>query len=62
MTFSNFLRPRHPLSLSLICGIAHAQAPQPPEIAAKSFLLLDLTTAQTLAASATPTPRPTRPR
>src|SRR4029078_8092817 len=28
---------------------AHAQAPQPPEVAAKSYLLLDLTTGQTLA-------------
>jgi serine-type D-Ala-D-Ala carboxypeptidase (penicillin-binding protein 5/6) len=28
---------------------AHAQAPQPPEIAAKSYVLLDLTTNQTLA-------------
>src|SRR4029078_13064739 len=28
---------------------AHAQAPQPPEVAAKSYILLDLTTNQTLA-------------
>jgi D-alanyl-D-alanine carboxypeptidase (penicillin-binding protein 5/6) len=36
------------LSLSLAAGV-RAQAPQPPEIAAKSYLLLDLTTHQTLA-------------
>jgi serine-type D-Ala-D-Ala carboxypeptidase (penicillin-binding protein 5/6) len=29
--------------------VAHAQAPQPPEVAAKSFLVLDLTSNQTLA-------------
>ena len=36
------------LSLPLAAG-ALAQAPQPPEVAAKSFLVLDLTTNQTLA-------------
>jgi D-alanyl-D-alanine carboxypeptidase (penicillin-binding protein 5/6) len=36
------------LSLPLAAG-ALAQAPQPPEVAAKSFLVLDLTTDQTLA-------------
>ena len=29
---------------------SHAQAPQPPEIAAKSYLLVDVTAGQTLAA------------
>jgi D-alanyl-D-alanine carboxypeptidase (penicillin-binding protein 5/6) len=37
------------LLLALLCFGASAQAPQPPEIAAKSYLLLDLTTGQTLA-------------
>lgn len=44
-------------SFFMACGllvgaftVAHAQAPQPPEIAARSYLLLDLTTNQTLAA------------
>jgi serine-type D-Ala-D-Ala carboxypeptidase (penicillin-binding protein 5/6) len=39
-----------PLVLSLVfAASAVAQAPQPPEVAAKSFLVLDLTTNQTLA-------------
>ena len=33
----------------LLSGPAIAQAPQPPEVAAKSFLVLDLTSNQTLA-------------
>ena len=38
------------LALSLaLASAAFAQAPQPPEIGAKSFLLLDLTSNQTLA-------------
>ena len=37
------------LLLCLACSLARAQAPQPPEVAAKSYLLLDLTTKQTLA-------------
>ena len=36
------------LSLTLAVS-AHAQAPQPPEVNAKSFLVLDLTSNQTLA-------------
>src|SRR5450755_2089974 len=36
------------LLLSFACA-AFAQAPQPPEVAAKSFIVLDLTTRQTLA-------------
>lgn len=35
--------------LALSCLIAHAQAPQPPEIAARSYLLLDVTANQILA-------------
>ena len=35
-------------ALTVAAG-SHAQALQPPEIAAKSYLLLDLTTNQTLA-------------
>lgn len=41
-----------PLSGFLLCfvfGLVHAQAPQPPEVGAKSYLLLDLSTGQTLA-------------
>ncbi len=37
------------LGLLVVTGTAQAQAPQPPEIAARSFLLLDLTSNQTLA-------------
>ena len=35
--------------LLAFAGAAAAQAPQPPEVAAKSFIVLDLTTRQTLA-------------
>ena len=31
-------------------GVAHAQAPQPPEIAARNYILLDVTANQVLAA------------
>lgn len=34
---------------SLVMGAARAQAPQPPEVAAKAFLLLDVTSGQILA-------------
>ncbi|MEO8526502.1 MAG: D-alanyl-D-alanine carboxypeptidase family protein, partial [Caldimonas sp.] len=34
---------------ALLATVASAQAPQPPEVAAKSFIVLDLTTNQTLA-------------
>jgi len=37
------------LSLAFAASSAFAQAPQPPEVAAKSFLVLDLTSNQTLA-------------
>ncbi|CAM5785441.1 D-alanyl-D-alanine carboxypeptidase family protein [Rhizobacter fulvus] len=38
------------LALSFVVAVAaHAQVPQPPEVAAKSFLVLDLTSNQTLA-------------
>lgn len=40
------------IGLLLLAGVAssaHAQAPLPPEIAARSYLLVDLTTSQTLA-------------
>ena len=40
----------------VIAGAAHAQAPQPPEVAAKSFLVQDLTTNQTLAEREADTP------
>jgi D-alanyl-D-alanine carboxypeptidase (penicillin-binding protein 5/6) len=38
------------LSVSVALSAAHAQAPQPPEIAARSYLLLDVTANQILAA------------
>ena len=43
------------LSLAL-AGAALAQAPQPPEVAAKSYVLLDLTSGQTLAEREADTP------
>ena len=40
-----------------LCGLAaHAQAPQPPELAARQYLLMDLTTGQTLAERDADTP------
>ena len=42
--------------LFLCSSAAVAQAPQPPEVAAKSFLVLDLTTHQTLAERAADAP------
>ena len=36
--------------LAAATALAHAQAPQPPEIAAKAYLLVDVTSGQTLAA------------
>ncbi|MFT4194656.1 D-alanyl-D-alanine carboxypeptidase family protein [Ottowia sp.] len=36
--------------LAAAAALAHAQAPQPPEIAAKAYLLVDVTSGQTLAA------------
>jgi serine-type D-Ala-D-Ala carboxypeptidase (penicillin-binding protein 5/6) len=43
--------PRAPLAALVLClsFAAAAQAPQPPEVGAKSFIVLDLTTKQTLA-------------
>ena len=35
--------------LLAVATVAAAQAPQPPEVAAKSYIVLDLTTRQTLA-------------
>ena len=35
--------------LLAVVSLAAAQAPQPPEVAAKSYIVLDLTTRQTLA-------------
>ena len=35
--------------LLVVATVATAQAPQPPEVAAKSYIVLDLTTRQTLA-------------
>ena len=35
--------------LLVVAGAAFGQAPQPPEVAAKSYIVLDLTTHQTLA-------------
>ena len=37
------------LSLTLVPLLSQAQAPQPPEIAAKSYILMDLTSNQVLA-------------
>jgi D-alanyl-D-alanine carboxypeptidase (penicillin-binding protein 5/6) len=37
------------LGLALTLAAAHANAPQPPEVAARQFLLMDLTTGQVLA-------------
>lgn len=42
--------------LALLCFAASAQAPQPPEIAARSYLLLDVTANQMLAARDIDTP------
>ena len=42
--------------LALFCFAAAAQAPQPPEIAARSYLLLDVTANQMLAARDIDTP------
>ena len=42
--------------LLAVAGAAAAQAPQPPEVAAKSYLVLDLTTHQTLAERAADAP------
>src|ERR1019366_5807491 len=58
------------LALCLVlpfAAVAVAQVPQPPEVAAKSYIVLDLTTNQTLAernadAPADPAPRPDRRR
>jgi len=44
------------LSLAFAASSAFAQAPQPPEVAAKSFLVLDLTSNQTLAERDADTP------
>lgn len=38
------------LLITCVAPVAHAQAPQPPEIAARSYLLMDVTTNQILAA------------
>jgi D-alanyl-D-alanine carboxypeptidase (penicillin-binding protein 5/6) len=46
LRLSNVLRA---FALILFCLAAHAQAPTPPEIAARHYILLDLTTGQTLA-------------
>ena len=43
------LRPLFAAFVLVLAGGAAAQAPQPPEVAAKSFIVLDLTTRQTLA-------------
>ena len=42
--------------LAALCFTAAAQAPQPPEIAARSYLLLDVTANQLLAARDIDTP------
>lgn len=42
--------------LALSCLLAHAQAPQPPEIAARSYLLIDVTANQVLAGREVDTP------
>ena len=47
-----------PLSivLALCCGLVGAQIPQAPEIAARSYLLIDVTANQVLAAKDIDTP------
>lgn len=42
--------------LALLCLVAHAQTPQPPEVAARSFLLLDVSAGQILAGRDIDTP------
>jgi serine-type D-Ala-D-Ala carboxypeptidase (penicillin-binding protein 5/6) len=46
---TNFLRALAAPILALLCFAASAQAPQPPEISARSFLVLDVTANQLLA-------------
>ncbi len=48
-SFGHFVRAAGVALVLGLAGSARAQAPQPPEVAAKSYLLLDLTTQQTLA-------------
>ncbi len=49
ISFSPVPRVLAALFLAAFATLAAAQAPQPPEVAAKSYLVLDLTTEQTLA-------------
>ena len=44
------------VAAAVTCSPAFAQAPQPPEVAAKSFLVVDLTSNQTLAEREADTP------
>ncbi len=41
---------RFGLALAMACGVAQAQSPTPPEVAARAWLLLDATSGQVLAA------------
>ena len=53
---TRFLRALAAPVLALLCFAASAQAPQPPEVAARSYLLLDVTANQVLAARDIDTP------
>ena len=62
MPFSTRLSPRaFAAFLLVVAGAAFGQAPQPPEVAAKSYIVLDLTSTRRWP-SAPPMRRPTRPR
>ncbi|MBX3585813.1 MAG: D-alanyl-D-alanine carboxypeptidase [Ramlibacter sp.] len=56
MTLTRTLQALAAPFLALACSLASAQMPQPPEIAARSYLLLDVTANQVLAAKEIDTP------
>ncbi|MBX3654130.1 MAG: D-alanyl-D-alanine carboxypeptidase [Ramlibacter sp.] len=56
MTLTRTLQALAAPFLALLCTLASAQMPQPPEIAARSYLLLDVTANQMLAAKDIDTP------
>lgn len=56
MTLTRTLQALAAPFLALVCTIASAQMPQPPEVAARSYLLLDVTANQMLAAKDIDTP------
>jgi len=53
---NRFLKTLAALALSAAALASHAQAPQPPEVAAKAYLLMDVTAGQVLAAQEVDTP------